>query len=70
MHLQRHNLLRVGVSAEVQAEYWMEVQQGSAASAVKEDAKVVSSFCKEILEAFGTDGRVLPGLIVDDRQKI
>lgn len=41
----------------------------SAASAVRLDAQEIPNFCREVLDAFGAGGRVIPDLISDPRKK-
>ena len=66
---QKQRLVRPSVSPEADADEMMEWQRRGAQYAVTEDAKAIPDFCKEVLEAFGADGRLLPNLLVDPRQK-
>lgn len=66
---QKQNLIRPGITPEADAAEIMVWQERRAQLAAVEDAKVIPEFCKEVLEVFGIDGRLIPNLLVDPRQK-
>jgi hypothetical protein len=67
--LIQHHLASAATDALMDAREMLASEKREAEYGVREDSKAISNFCSEVLDAFGENGRVSRGLIVDPRRK-
>ncbi|MBI3704381.1 MAG: hypothetical protein HY244_11195 [Rhizobiales bacterium] len=68
-HLVKYKLANARQTLREQVRQSLESTKKGAEYGVRSDAKEISDFCSHVLNAFGSDGSVIPNLITDPRKK-
>jgi hypothetical protein len=67
--LIQHRLQATATGAVIDAREMLASEKRAAEYGVRADSKEIPNFCSEVLDAFGENGRVSRGLIIDPRKK-